>query len=185
MILQGEFGFDGPREVVWELLQDPEVLAKALPGTKTLERSGTDSYQGVMQIGVGPVTAAEFSVNVRLKDQAPPERFAMEVDSKGDAGFTRGTALVELAERAGGGTVMRYTADLKIGGKIAGVGQRVLDSVAKSMTRQGLETLNRELQSRLRSSQPGQSTVRRPPRVLVAGVILGFLVSLLWLCGPV
>ena len=71
MILTGTFTFEGPRTRVWEILQDPEVLAKALPGTKTLTRVAEDRYQGVMKVSVGPVNAAEFAIDVELKDQSP------------------------------------------------------------------------------------------------------------------
>jgi carbon monoxide dehydrogenase subunit G len=149
MILTGSYTFNGPRAAVWDLLQDPTVLAKALPGTKTLTRTADDQYQGVMKVSVGPVTAAEFAVNVELKDKVPPEKFSMQIDGKGAVGFTKGTATIDLQEQPGPVTVMNYSSDVQIGGKIAGVGQRLLESVGKMMTKQALEALNRELQSRL------------------------------------
>jgi uncharacterized protein len=149
MILSGTFTFNGPRTKVWELLQDPDVLAKALPGTKTLTQIAEDRYQGVMKVSVGPVSAAEFAVNVELKDKLAPEKFAMHIDGKGGVGFTKGTATVELQELEGPVTLMTYTSDVQIGGRIAAVGQRLLESVGKMMTRQALEALDRELRSRL------------------------------------
>ena len=149
MILSGTFTFDGPRSRVWDILQDPEVLAKALPGTKTLTKVAEDRYQGVMKVNVGPMSAAEFAINVELKDKVAPERFAMQIDGKGAVGFTKGTATIALDEQAGPVTVMTYTSDVQIGGKIAAVGQRLLESVGKMMTRQALEALNRELKARL------------------------------------
>ncbi|HEV3216483.1 MAG TPA: carbon monoxide dehydrogenase subunit G [Vicinamibacterales bacterium] len=149
MILTGTYIFNGPRAAVWDLLQDPAVLAKALPGTKTLTRTADDQYHGVMKVSVGPVTAAEFAVNVELKDKVPPEKFSMQIDGKGAVGFTKGTATIDLQEQPGPVTVMNYSSDVQIGGKIAGVGQRLLESVGKMMTKQALEALNRELQSRL------------------------------------
>ena len=149
MILSGTFTFDGPRTRVWEILQDPDVLAKALPGTKTLTKVGDDRYQGVMKVNVGPMSAAEFAVNVELKDKVAPETFAKQIDGKGAVGFTKGTATIALAEQPGPVTVMTYTSDVQIGGKIAAVGQRLLESVGKMMTRQALEALNRELKLRL------------------------------------
>jgi carbon monoxide dehydrogenase subunit G len=151
MILTGTFTFDGPRAQVWEILQDPAVLAKALPGTKTLTQVSENNYEGVMKVSVGPMSAAEFAVNVELKDKVPPERFAMHVDGKGGVGFTKGTATIELQEQPGPVTVMTYTSDVQVGGKIAGVGQRLLESVGKMMTNQALAALNKELQLRLRS----------------------------------
>ena len=155
MILEGEFGLDGPQALVWDLLQDPEVLVKALPGAKTLFRTAEDCYEGVMEVGIGPVTAARFTVKVNVKDKLPHRRMVMEVDSQGEAGFGWGTAQLELAERSGGGTLLSYRADLKLGGKIASLGQRLLESVAKTMTRQGLAALNRELKARLAAGSDG------------------------------
>ena len=149
MILNGEFTFNGPREVVFELLQDPAVLAKALPGTKTLQKVSDDHYEGVMKVSIGPMTAAEFVVKVELRDKIAPERFAMHIDGKGALGFTTGIATIALQEAPGPVTLMTYTSDVQIGGKIAGVGQRLLESVGKMMTRQALDALNKELQARL------------------------------------
>ena len=149
MILSGTFTFQGSRARVWDILQDPDVLAKALPGTKTLTKTGEDRYQGVMKVNVGPMSAAEFAINVELKDKIAPESFAMVIDGKGAVGFTKGTATIALEEQPGAVTVMTYTSDVQIGGKIAAVGQRLLESVGKMMTRQALEALNKELQARL------------------------------------
>jgi carbon monoxide dehydrogenase subunit G len=149
MILSGTFAFNGPRMTVWELLQDPAVLAKALPGTKTLTQTSEDHYEGVMKVTVGPMTAAEFVVKVELRDKVEPEKFVMHIDGKGGVGFTSGTATIELEELPGPVTVMTYTSDVQIGGRMAGVGQRLLESVSKMMTKQALEALNKELQSRI------------------------------------
>jgi carbon monoxide dehydrogenase subunit G len=154
MILSGTYTFEGPRARVWEILQDPAVLAKALPGTKTLTQVGEDRYQGVMKVSVGPVNAAEFAMNVELKDKVAPERFAMVIDGKGGVGFTKGTATIQLDEQPGPVTVMTYSSDVQVGGRIAAVGQRLLESVGKMMTRQALEALNSELKLRLRTNGP-------------------------------
>ena len=149
MILTGTFTFNGPRTAVWDLLQDPAVLAKALPGTKSLTKTAEDRYQGVMKVSVGPMTAAEFAVNVELTDKVAPEKFSMHIDGKGAVGFTKGTATIALREEPGPVTVMQYSSDVQIGGKIAAVGQRLLESVGKMMTKQALESLNTELRQRL------------------------------------
>jgi carbon monoxide dehydrogenase subunit G len=148
MIVEGRQAFAAPRETVYALLQDPDVLVKVLPGAKSLARTAENRFEGVMAVGVGPVTAAEFAVVVELHDQVPPTHFGMRIDGKGVIGFTRGNAAVDLTEEAGQ-TVMVYRADLQVGGKIAGVGQRLLDSVSRTMTRQGLDALNRELEARI------------------------------------
>jgi uncharacterized protein len=153
MIVEGNYPLAGAPNTIWDLLMDPEVLAKAMPGTKELTRMEPDRYEGVMRVGIGPITAAEFALTIRLTDINRPLSYAMEIDGRGRFGFTRGTARVQLTPE-GKGSVMHYSADLQIGGKIAAVGQRLLDSVSKMMTRQSLEALNRELTARL-AVEPG------------------------------
>jgi len=86
---------------------------------------------------------------VSIVDKEPPARFGMRIDSKGAVGYTRGTATVSLETGADGGTIMHYASDVQVGGRIAAVGQRLLESVARSMTRQALDALERELEERL------------------------------------
>ena len=154
MNLDGTFTFKGPRTTVWELLQDPEVLAKALPGTERLVLTSPDHFQGVMKVSVGPVTAAKFDVTVVLLDKVVPEHFTMQIDGKGSVGYTKGTASITLAEAPDATTAMQYTSNVQVGGKIAAVGQRLLESVGKMMMRQALEALERELEKRLKGSEP-------------------------------
>ena len=152
MNVQGTFVFAGPRDVVWGLLHDPAVLAKVLPGTKTLSQAAADRFEGVMKVSLGPLTAAEFSVVVTLTDERPPEHFAMQIDGKGGVGFVKGTAVVDLADDPStGGTLMTYSSDVLVGGRIAAVGQRLIESVGRMMSKQALESLNAEVQARLRA----------------------------------
>jgi carbon monoxide dehydrogenase subunit G len=151
MTLSGTFVFAGPRNVVWDLLQDPTVLAKALPGTKTLTQVSDGRYEGVMKVSVGPLTAAEFAVTVTLSDRVAPSSFKMAIDGKGGVGFSRGTASVALTDDPGGGTLMTYTSDVQVGGRIAGVGQRLIELVGRGMMKQALDGLNKELQARLQN----------------------------------
>jgi carbon monoxide dehydrogenase subunit G len=154
MNLNGTFTFNGPRAKVWDLLQDPVVLAKTLPGTERLVLTSDDHYEGVMKVSVGPMTAARFDVKVTLKDKIPPHRMALDIDGKGAVGFTRGTATVALEETVDGKTEMQYASDVQIGGRIASVGQRLLESVSKMMMRQALDALERELAARLAAEPP-------------------------------
>ncbi|HET7463008.1 MAG TPA: carbon monoxide dehydrogenase subunit G [Longimicrobium sp.] len=148
MIVEGDFTFRAPRRSVWTLLQDPAVLVKAMPGAQKLVSTGDGTYEGTVRIGVGPVTAAQWTLSVALHDREEPARYMMKVDTKGPLGFTRGSASVELEETESS-TTMRYRADLQIGGKVAGIGQRLLDQVARQLTRRGLEALSREMELRL------------------------------------
>ena len=162
MLIESEFTFDAPREAVYDGLQDPDVLASALPGTDRLELTADDRYEGLMEASVGPVTAARFTVVVELKNKVRPESFDMHVDGKGKAGFVNGIANVVLEERDGG-TVMNYRADLQVGGRVASVGQRLLDSVGKAMSKQGLEAVSRSLAERLAPVAAGAHPVGTDP----------------------
>jgi carbon monoxide dehydrogenase subunit G len=147
--VEGAFDFDAHPAAVYASLLDPVVLASAMPGSQRLDRLATDRYHGVMKVGLGPVSAAEFALGVTIRDAVPDTSYAMAVDARGALGFVVGTASVQLAPRDGGGTTMRYRADLQIGGTLAAVGQRLLDSAGKVMSAQGLKALNREMTRRL------------------------------------
>jgi carbon monoxide dehydrogenase subunit G len=147
--VNGSFDFDAGVESVYEALLDPAVLASAMPGSPRLDRVAPDRYHGIMKVGLGPVSAAEFSLGVDIQDAEPNAGYRMAVDARGSLGFVVGTATVRLSPRSGGGTTMRYNADLHVGGTIAAVGQRLLDSAGRVMSAQGLKAFNRQLQRRL------------------------------------
>ncbi|MEO6196377.1 MAG: carbon monoxide dehydrogenase subunit G [Thermoanaerobaculia bacterium] len=143
MKIQGEHTFDAPRERVWRALLDPEVLARTLPGCERLERTGENEYRGVLNVQVGPVKG-QFQGTLQLADILPLEGYHMKLDGSGPSGFMNGQGELRLAD-APAGTTLRYDLDTQIGGRIAGLGQRLVESSAKSITRQGLEGLAREL----------------------------------------
>lgn len=142
MVIESEYLFGTDRETVWEALQDPDVLARALPGTERLERVGDHHYAGEMVVGVGPVTAARFDIAVELTNLVPPEAFTMIVGGEGRAGFVDGRADVQLEER-GTRCLMRYRADLQVGGRVAAVGRPLLDSIGRTMSHRGLKAVDR------------------------------------------
>jgi hypothetical protein len=142
--LQGEHRFDVPRQAVWRALLDPEVLARTLPGCEKLERTGDNQFAGVLNLRVGPVQG-KFQGKVTLSDLEPEDGYHLVVDGSGAPGFVKGEGSVRLEDAEGGGTLLRYDLDAQVGGRIAGVGQRLLDSSAKVVTRQALEGLERQL----------------------------------------
>lgn len=146
MKIQGEHTFDAPRSRVWQALLDPEVLARTLPGCERLERTGENDYLGVLNVQVGPVKG-QFQGTLHLSDLVPLESYHMKLDGNGPSGFMNGQGDLRLADAPTGGTVLRYDIDANVGGRMAGVGQRLLESSARAITRQGLEGLGRELQA--------------------------------------
>lgn len=153
MKLAGSHDLPYPREVVWEALMDPAVLANTLPGCEALERTDDGAFAGRLRVNVGPVRG-EFRGTLELADPERPERYRMRVDGRGPSGFLSGEGEVRLEEVAGG-TRLHYDLDARVGGRIAGVGQRVLDSSARSVARQGLEGLERELAAKHGGSSEG------------------------------
>jgi hypothetical protein len=103
------------------------------------------------------------SGKVVVSDEVPPESYTLAVEGRGAPGFAKGTGFVKLVDQGDGTTLMQYEGDLQTGGKLAGVGQRMLETVSKSMTRQGLETLNQALQARKQGGVEGQEVQFRPP----------------------
>lgn len=161
MRLEGEFTFSGSRQEVWDLLQDPDVLGSSLPGTKNMQKISDEEYQGEMVVKVGPLNGA-FTANIKLKDKIQPQSYTMLVESKGNVGFANGTAKIELTEQEEKSTLMKYAAELQVGGRLAGVGQRMLDTVGKSLTRQGLEAMNNALKARMNADK-GEEEKYTPP----------------------
>ena len=148
--IRGEYDFDRSPTEVYAMLLDPEILASVMPGAKRLVRNG-DRYDGVLEVGVGPISAAEFSLNVTLADAVEGERYTMRIESRGKLGFVSGSASVILSAAKDPGlgrTHMAYSAELQVGGTIAAVGQRMLDSVSKAMSAQGLKALDKAIKRR-------------------------------------
>ncbi|MBE9473767.1 MAG: carbon monoxide dehydrogenase subunit G [Chloroflexi bacterium] len=162
MKIEGEYIFDGPREEVWEVVRDPEVLASALPGTQSLEQVSENEYQGEMHVRIGPV-AGLFSGRVLISDEVPPESLTMTVEGKGKPGFVRGTGSVQLIPQEADKTLMQYQGDMQLGGRLASVGQRMMDSVSKSLLKQGLDSLNQALLARQTSQTTGEQVEYKPP----------------------
>lgn len=162
MKLAGEHVFNGPREEVWKVVRDPEVLATALPGTQSLSQVSENEYEGTMNVRIGPV-AGVFAGCVVVSDELPPESYTLTVEGKGNPGWAKGSGQVRLVEQGDGTTLMKYEGEVQIGGRIASVGQRLIDSVSKSLIRQGLETLNQALQARIAARCQGQEVNYSPP----------------------
>jgi carbon monoxide dehydrogenase subunit G len=163
--LEGEYVFDGPRDEVWEMVREPEVLATALPGTQSLDRVSENEYVGTMNVRVGPVGGA-FSGRIVISDEVPPDSYTLSVEGKGGPGFVKGIGHVKLIDQGDGTTLMEYEGDMQMGGRLASVGQRLMDTVSKSMIREGLESLNEALRSRMAAKSGGQERVGgeyRPP----------------------
>jgi uncharacterized protein len=132
MTMTGEATLPADRPKVWALLNDPEVLKACIPGCESLERAGDNGFAAVVKTKIGPVSAT-FRGKVVLSDIVPLVGYTISGEGEGGvAGFAKGGAKVSLADAAGG-TLLRYDVDAHVGGKIAQLGARLVDGVAKNM----------------------------------------------------
>ena len=132
MEMTGEFRIAAARQRVWEGLNDPEVLKQCIPGCQTLEKVSDTEFNGRVVASVGPVRAT-FGGKVTLSDLDPPQSYTISGEGSGGvAGFARGGAKVNLAED-GAATLLTYAVQAQVGGKLAQVGSRLIDGVARKM----------------------------------------------------
>lgn len=136
-----------PRSIVWEAILDPEVLSRTLPGCEDMAPVGDNRFRGKLKMKVGPVQGV-FEGGVELLDLDPPNGYGLKMDGKGAPGFVNGNGSIRLEDSGDGGTLLHYEIDAQVGGRIAAVGQRLLDSSAKVLTRQGLQGLEQQLAAR-------------------------------------
>jgi carbon monoxide dehydrogenase subunit G len=135
MNIKGEKEMTATREAVWKALNDPEVLRQCIPGCTSLEQVGSNQLTATVALAIGPVKA-KFSGAVRLEDLVPPESYRIEGEGQGGiAGFAKGSANVRLIETEQG-TRLEYQADSAVGGKIAQLGSRLIESTARKLSDQ-------------------------------------------------
>ena len=132
MDISGEFDIPASRQQVWKALNDPDILAQCIPGCESIERVSDTELTANMRAKIGPVKA-RFVSGIVLSNLNPPESYTISGEGKGGpAGFGKGSADVTLDEN-GGGTTLRYTASLQVGGKLAQVGSRLVGGAARKI----------------------------------------------------
>jgi uncharacterized protein len=132
MTMSGEYQLPVPPQTVWEKLNDPATLKACIPGCEQLDKTSDTEFQAVATTKIGPVKA-KFKGKVTLSDLDPPNSY--KISGQGDggvAGFAKGGATVKLAPKDGG-TLLTYTVDAQIGGKLAQLGQRLINGAAKKV----------------------------------------------------
>jgi carbon monoxide dehydrogenase subunit G len=150
--IAGDYLFEAPRDMVWEALLDPNVLGSIMPGGKGFEQTGDNQYSGVLEVKVGPVQGT-FQGQIQLSDIIAPESYHIVVDGKGATGYVKGSGSLKLEARDQQ-THMQYSGQAQVGGRIASVGQRLIDSAARSIIRQSLDALNAYLQVKVAQQSP-------------------------------
>jgi uncharacterized protein len=130
MNMTGEVQLPASRETVWAMLNEPAVLKSCIPGCESLDKDSDNEFRAVATIKIGPVKA-RWKGKVRFSDLDPPNSYCISGEGDGGvAGFAKGGAKVSLANKDGG-TLLSYNVEAQIGGKLAQLGQRLINSVAK------------------------------------------------------
>jgi hypothetical protein len=144
MKLEGSHVINAPRDKVWNLILDPNVLSKCTPGVKSMEADGEDKYKATLELGIGPVRG-QFAGNVKVTEKSYPDTMTLSVEGAGGPGGMKAVGKLKLTEDDGK-TTISYEGEPQLSGRIAAVGMRLVGGVAKQMAGQFFDKLNQEAQ---------------------------------------
>jgi hypothetical protein len=182
MKIEGTHRLNAQRETVWQLLTDPAVLKRCTPGGEQLESVGENVYAATLNLGVGSVRG-RYTGQIKLEDMQPPTHFKMQVEGKGTQGFVKGTGALELVED-GDGTLVKYQGEVQLGGPLAGIGQRMIQSSSKMMAGQFFTAIDAEVAALQKAEDTGHPFT--PPKHGFFRTLLRYFWSLLrrvWVHG--
>jgi carbon monoxide dehydrogenase subunit G len=173
MQMQGTRELRATAQQAWEALNDPEILRQCIPGCQTFELESPDVYAMVAAIKIGPVSA-KFTGKIALTDIDPPHGYTLNFEAQGGvAGHGKGTSHVKLIETDHGVT-LTYTVESQIGGKLAQLGQRLIDGAAKSMADDFFKRFELALADQTkeptRAEVPSEAATQAPPPQIREGV---------------
>ena len=152
MDMQGEERIDAPIQAVWHAINDPEILKASIPGCTALEKVSDTKMLATVILRIGPIKA-RFEGEVELTDLNPPSSCVILGEGKGGiAGFAKGHALVNLKPDGDDATVLTYAVEADVGGKIAQLGSRLIDSTARKLAAQFFVAISTELLKRQSAS---------------------------------
>lgn len=142
MKLEGTYTLAATRDRVWNALNDPDVLARCVPGCRELEPLGGDVFKATLEVGVGPVKGT-FQGKIQIAQRVAPERITLKVEGGGAPGTIRAEGVLNLSEQDGK-TAVSYAGDAQVTGLIASVGHRMIGGVARMLTEQFFKALEQE-----------------------------------------
>ncbi len=178
MEIKGEYQIANNREDVWKALIDPEMLKKCIPGCESVERISDTEFAATVMAAIGPVRA-RFNTKLSLENLRPPHSYTLVGESKaGAAGFGRGSADVTLTGNDNG-TLLSYTADFKVGGKLAQVGSRLVLGVTKKTADDFFGKFSRELDpgaASVAADDSDQRSVANRTWLAIAGAVVVLLI---------
>ena len=193
MDMTGEFRLPAPRSAVWKALNDPEILKQSIPGCEEIVKTSDTEMTARVSAKVGPVSA-RFSGKVTLSDLDPPNGYTISGEGQGGvAGFAKGGAKVNLRDD-GDGTLLSYTVQAQVGGKLAQIGSRLIDATARKMAEEFFSRFATAVAPAapaaapltgaappLPVAPPQRPEDRRVPPYVWAAIVTGFVAVLLYL----
>jgi carbon monoxide dehydrogenase subunit G len=145
LVIEGEERIAAPIQKVWEALNDPAVLQATIPGCQNLEMKSPTEMAATVVLKIGPIKAT-FQGEVTLKNLNPPNSYTIQGEGKGGiAGFAKGGADVTLTADGADATILKYAAKADVGGKIAQLGSRLIESTSKKLAGQFFSTFNEKV----------------------------------------
>ena len=167
MEIAGEYRIAADKQTVWEALNDPEILCASIPGCESVERHSDTQLSAVVKIRMGPVRAT-FKGKVTLSDLDPPNSYTISGEGEGGvAGFGRGSARVSLAE-VEGETLLTYAAKAEVGGKLAQIGSRLVESATRKLSKDFFDNFSKVVETggaevaAPAQPAPGEAPARQP-----------------------
>lgn len=142
MNISGSHTVPATRERVWELLHDPDALQRMVPGCQTLDAETPTRFSATLAVGVGPIRG-RFNGAVEIEDIAANESYKMTLSGQGPTGFVSGDGMITLSED-GDGTLVEVEADAQVGGTLAQIGSRMIQTAVRMLMGQFFEALSRE-----------------------------------------
>jgi uncharacterized protein len=143
MKIQATYEYNAPPEKVFNALVDPLVLQKCIEGCEHMEKTGEDSYDAKLRIGVAGIKG-NYTGKVRISEKKPPESFTLQAEGNGAPGWVKGTAKIQLTSK-GEGSELQCEADGQVGGLIAAVGSRLIQAAGKKMLQDFLRKIGEQL----------------------------------------
>ena len=162
MDMTGERRIPAPRRIVWDALNNPEVLKASIPGCDSLEQLSENQLKATASIKIGPISA-KFGGAVTLSDIDPPNGYTISGEGQGGvAGFAKGGAKVALVDD-GDATLLTYTVNAQVGGKIAQLGARLIDATAKQMAEAFFDRFLKQVEALAPPPPPPATTDHHAP----------------------
>ncbi len=151
--MQGQWQFDAKRELVWQTLTDPAIVAQCIPGCEKMEPTGEDTYTAVLAVGVGSVKG-RYNSTILLTDKQFPDRYRLIVEGKSPVGFVKGEGTITLQETQNGQTQVSIDGDVQVGGTIASVGSRLIQATATMLLNRFFEAMRQQIAARQKQGSP-------------------------------